>query len=194
MDPALPWSDWALLPPALELIEAEVDAGRREVVECGSGVSTIAIARRLAAVGDGRLCALEHDRGWAAEIRGRIEAEGLAGRARVIEASLGEHPLARPGCRWYSQAALADLPASGIELLLVDGPPAGDPGLERSRYPALPALADRLAGDALVVLDDIDRPGEQWVLGAWERETDFRFERSPDLRLAIGRRPRPASA
>jgi hypothetical protein len=40
-----------------------------------------------------------------------------------------------------------------------------------------------------VVLDDIDRPGERWVLDAWERETPYRFERRPELRLALGRRP-----
>jgi hypothetical protein len=69
--------------------------------------------------------------------------------------------------------------------LLVDGPPAGEPGSERSRYPAVPALADRLAAGALIVLDDIDRPGEQWVLEAWQREAELRFERRPELRLAV---------
>jgi predicted O-methyltransferase YrrM len=184
----LPWSDWALLPQAIDLIVAEVDAGRREVVECGSGVSTVAIARRLAAVGDGRLAALEHDPAWAGRVRGVLESEGLGDRARVIEAPLVGHPLAQPGCRWYEPDSLEELPVSDINLLLVDGPPAGDREIERSRYPALPALAPRLAENALVVLDDINRPGEQWALEAWEDETELRFERRPELRLAIGLR------
>jgi hypothetical protein len=194
MEAALPWSDWALLPRAVDLIVAEVDAGRRQVVECGSGVSTIAIARRLAELGDGRLAALEHDAAWAELIGARLESEGLGDRARVVEAPLVEQPLAQPGCRWYAQSGLDQLPGSGIELLLVDGPPAGEPDIERSRYPALPVLLGRLAEDAIIVLDDIDRPGEQWVLDAWEREAEHRFERRPELRLAIGRRSAPASA
>lgn len=188
MEPGLPWSDWAILPRALDLVVAEVDGGRRAVVECGSGVSTIAIAGRLAALGDGRLSALEHDPDWAAKVRARLESEALAEHARIVEAPLVEHALAQPGCRWYEPAALDQLPESGIDLLLVDGPPAGEPAVERSRYPALTVFARRLAGDALVILDDIDRPGERWVLDAWERETAYVFERRPDLRIALGHR------
>jgi hypothetical protein len=41
-------------------------------------------------------------------------------------------------------SALRSLPRR-IDLLLVDGPPAFKPEIELSRYPALPALAERLA-------------------------------------------------
>jgi hypothetical protein len=73
-------------------------------------------------------------------------------------------------------------------VLLVDGPPAFAPALGFSRYPALPALAERLVPDATVVLDDIDRRGELRILEAWERDCGFRFEVRPAERIAIGRR------
>jgi predicted O-methyltransferase YrrM len=189
----LPWSDWALRPEALALLVAEVGRGRRQIVECGSGVSTIVLARALRD-GGGRLHSLEHDGGWAAFVVAWLEREGLHETATVIEAPLRAHPLALDGTEWYEQAAVSRLPESGIELLLVDGPPAGDPGLGRSRYPALPALRDRLSEGAIVVLDDVDRPGEAEVLTAWERETDYRFERLVDERIAIGRREPPAGS
>jgi predicted O-methyltransferase YrrM len=182
----LPWSDWALLPGALATLISAVGAGRREIVECGSGVSTIVLARALRERG-GRLHALEHDPGWAAFVRSWLERERLDS-ATVIEAPLRPHPLALDGAAWYDAAALPHLPDDGIGLLLVDGPPAGEPGLGRSRYPALPALAERLADDALVVLDDADRPGEAEVLATWEGETEFRFRRRAEERIAIGRR------
>lgn len=185
----LPWSDWALRPEALAALVSELERGRREVVECGSGVSTIVLARALRDRG-GRLAALEHDPGWAAFVRSWLEREGLDQVAMLIEAPLRPHPLALDGLDWYEQAALALLPDDGIELLLVDGPPAGEPGLGKSRYPALPAMAERLAHDALVVLDDIDRPGETQVLAAWERETEFRFKRLTEERIAVGRQLR----
>jgi predicted O-methyltransferase YrrM len=183
----LPWSDWALRPAALAALVSQLDGGRREIVECGSGVSTIVLARALRA-SEGRLHSLEHDPGWATFVRSWLEREGLERVATVIEAPLRPHPLALDGTGWYEQAALARLPRDGIELLLVDGPPAGEPGLGRSRYPALPALAERLVDGAMVVLDDVDRSGEAEVLAAWERETEFRFERLGEERIAIGRR------
>jgi hypothetical protein len=59
--------------------------------------------------------------------------------------------------------------------------------MEEGRYPALPALGDRLTADAAVILDDVDRPGERAIIEAWERETPFRFQRHDAARVAIGR-------
>jgi predicted O-methyltransferase YrrM len=189
----LPWSDWALRPAALDRLLAEVDRGRRRIVECGSGVSTIALGRALRERG-GRIHALEHDPGWAAFVVAWLERERLDEIATVVEAPLRAHPLALDETEWYDLAALSRLPQSGIELLLIDGPPAGEPGLGRSRYPALPVLSDRLAEDGIVILDDIERPGEADVLSAWERETLFRFERLDSERIAVGRREPPAGS
>lgn len=161
---------WSLAPAALEALLEELDRGCREVVECGSGVSTIVIARRLRELGGGSLHSLEHDPAWARLTRARLAAEGLDRLATVVEAPLEAHPLAQPGCRWYRREALSALPSSGIELLLVDGPPAGEPEAERSRYPALPELAPRLAAGATVILDDAERPGEAWTLARWAEE------------------------
>jgi hypothetical protein len=178
-------------PAALAGLVAEVRAGRREVVECGSGVSTLVLARSLVECG-GRLHALEHDAGWAEEVRSQLEREGLDSAAQLVDAPLRPHPLSLDGTGWYDEAALFELPASGVSLLLVDGPPAGEPGLGRSRYPALPVLGPRLAPSAIVVLDDFERPGEADVLTAWEGESEFRFDRRPDERIAVGRREPPA--
>ncbi len=170
---------------ALERLLALVPAGDPLVVECGSGESTIAIARLLRARGRGRLQALEHYPAWASEIRRRLEAEGLADQAAVIDAPLLPNPAAEPGCEWYSPAALERV-GEPINVLLVDGPPSGEPGRERSRYPALPALEARLAPRAAVVLDDAGRPGERWVLARWEADHGIRFERLSEG-LALGR-------
>ncbi|HEX2468448.1 MAG TPA: class I SAM-dependent methyltransferase [Solirubrobacterales bacterium] len=174
-------------PAALAGLVAEVRGGRRQVLECGSGVSTIVLGRALGERG-GHLHALEHDPGWASVVVSRLERERLGDTVDLIEAPLRPHPVARDGTGWYEEAQLERVPAQGIDLLLVDGPPAGEPGLGLSRYPALQALAERLTRDAIVVLDDIDRPGEAAVLDAWERETAFRFERRPTERIAVGRR------
>lgn len=195
LDPERPLqlSGWALSPAALETILELIPEGGGIVVECGSGESTIAVARLLRARGAGRLLALEHHAGWATEVRRRLDDEELGDWAEVIDAPLVAHPLAPPGCEWYEPAALERLPER-IELLLVDGPPSTDAGHGRDRYPALPALADRLAAGAAVVLDDVERSGERWVVDRWERECSVAFTRNAELAIGVVQAARPGNA
>jgi predicted O-methyltransferase YrrM len=186
-DARLGWSAGAMTPAGLAAVCTEVTGRhRRRIVECGSGFSTLVLARLLHTHG-GRLVSLEHDQTWATRVHTNLAAQGLDDVAQVTLAPLEAHPLARDGLPWYTHRALRSLPPS-IDLLLVDGPPAFEPQLALSRYPALPALAERLTPDATVVLDDIDRPGELRTLQAWERDHDFRFELRPAERIAVGRR------
>jgi predicted O-methyltransferase YrrM len=182
--PPLELSEWSLTAAELELVVTAIGPDCESIVECGSGASTIVIARLVAERGRGRVHALEHDRAWAERTRGLIVAEGLASRARVIDAPLRPHPLADPGCEWYDEGALARLPER-IDLLLVDGPPASAPRIARARYPALPLLAGRLRPGVPVILDDVGRPGEAWVLERWGERLGFRATRATD-RAAIG--------
>jgi hypothetical protein len=184
-----PWSSASLRPSALVAVLNDVLVhGRRAVVECGGGVSTLYVARLLERLGEGQLVTVEHDARWVAFLERALAREGLE-RARVVHAPLAEHPLAW-GSPWYDEAALrAALPEAPVDLLLVDGPPAWAPGTEHSRYPALPVLLDDMAADATVVLDDLGRPGERAVLERWEAETPLRFEHRPELGgIAIARR------
>jgi len=189
LDPDAPlrWSTGAMTASGFAAVCAEVASrDRPSVLECGSGFSTLKLAELTHERG-GRLVSLEHDELWATRVRSNLAAAGLAETARVTLTPLQRHPLARDGLLWYAEHALRLLPPR-IDLLLVDGPPAFEPETELSRYPALPALAERLAPDAIVVLDDIDRRGELQVLEAWERECGFRFEIRPAERIAVGRR------
>jgi predicted O-methyltransferase YrrM len=148
------------------------------VVECGSGLSTITIARALGARGHGHVYALEHSPEWASRTRDALAAEGLEDLATVIDAPLVDD--------WYDRAALDRLPAQGIALLLVDGPPAGEPQTAHSRYPALPNLEPRLASNSAIILDDADRDGDRWVLDRWLAEFPIRLDPAPaGLALAV---------
>ncbi len=183
--PPLETDAWAIDHCALELVLAEISAGRERIVECGSGLSTIVIARLLRERGHGTVHALEHDPTWIELTARRIADEGLSDHARVVAAPLARDPLAPPGCRWFERRALAELPGAGVDLLLVDGPPASpERGLGRSRYPALPLLADRLAAGVRLILDDAERAGERWVIERWESELGARFERHGRVALA----------
>jgi predicted O-methyltransferase YrrM len=169
---------WSLRPEGLALVERFVGEGRSTVVECGSGLSTVTIARALRATKSGHVHSLEHIPAWAEATRAALADQDLTAFATVIEAPLVDG--------WYDPAALDRLPHEGIDLLLVDGPPAGGPGTRESRYRALPALADRLSPNAAVVLDDADREGERRVLDRWLAEFPLRLDRAPaGLALAV---------
>jgi predicted O-methyltransferase YrrM len=188
----LPWSSGAMRPSGLATICNEIVwAGRRRVVELGAGASTVLLARLLREQEDPgvRLDAIEHDAAWADWVNARLAREGLDSLARVTLAPLEPHPLGVDGLAWYAAQALEDaLPGDPIDLLVVDGPPAFAPGMGLARYPALGALAPRLADDAVVVLDDIVRAGEGEVVTRWAAETDFTFERREREAIAVGRR------
>jgi predicted O-methyltransferase YrrM len=83
---------------------------------------------------------------------------------------------------WYDVDAFQDL--NDIDLLLVDGPP-GSLG-ETARYPALHVLESRLAPNAVVILDDADRPGEQGIARRWITDVaGLRREREIFSRQAV---------
>jgi len=179
----LPWSSGAIRPSALVLLLNDaLVLGRETIVECGGGVSTLYFARLLAQRGGGRVVTLEHDPLWAAFLTAALAREGLADRVALVYAPLD------PSTGWYRKSEVADaLAAAPIDLLLVDGPPAHEPGSELARHPALPTFLPALAEDATIALDDLPRPGEREVLARWERETDLRFERFDEQGLALAR-------
>jgi predicted O-methyltransferase YrrM len=183
----LPWTEGALRPAALAVVCNEIVLAERvQVAELGSGVSTVILARLLRERG-GRLTSLEHDPEWARVTRTQLERERLTDVARLAEAPLEPHPLAMDEAPWYAEAALAELPRPAtIDLLLVDGPPGYGEGMELSRYPALPALKEKLAPDAMVILDDAERAGEQAILERWSSEHPAWTFTTRDQGIAVG--------
>jgi predicted O-methyltransferase YrrM len=159
--------------------------GRSRIVELGSGISTVLLSRLLrqqSSEHDVRLVAVEHDERWAQWVSDQLDRERIRSGVDVVHCPLAPHPAALDGLEWYDQEVVLDaldtnLSDDPIDLLLVDGPPAYLAGFGRARYPALPVLGHRLGPGATVVLDDVERPGEQEILNRWERETDLRFDR-----------------
>jgi predicted O-methyltransferase YrrM len=137
----------------------------RLVLELGSGTSSVWLGYALEQYG-GRLVSLDHDTDYARQTRAMLAAHGLTGVAEVREAPLRELVADGKSYQWYDVDKLADL--TGVELLLIDGPPAAT-GPD-ARYPALGVLQKRLAATATVVLDDADRPDERDAVQRWTRE------------------------
>jgi glycosyltransferase involved in cell wall biosynthesis/predicted O-methyltransferase YrrM len=157
---------WQLSPQAMQEVVRHVLLDQpKVVVECGSGASTMWIGRALRRVGEGRLISLEDSADWVAIVTGLLQHEGLSS-VEVRHAPMEPIKVAGHEQPWYSASALADV--EEIDLLLVDGPPGRTNKL--ARYPALPALRDKLRPGATVMLDDCHRRDEKETLSRWLAE------------------------
>lgn len=163
--PFFPVSRYALAPSALLAVVNDVILNTRvNVLELGSGYSTICIAKALDET-DGAITTVDADAGWLDKVVVRARKAGVADRIRPIHAPL--KPLANSG-EWYDvepiRAACVD---RKIDLLLVDGPVASGGADPRARAPAARALADLLAPDFSIFLDDIHRPSHAAIAREW---------------------------
>lgn len=166
--PLPPLRGWAASPDVLLLIARHVrHAGPAVIVECGSGSSTLVLAQAAKLNGHGHVYSIDHDGAFAEETRNLLDRHGLSEWATVCHAPLRETEIAGTRWTWYDIECLPRTPL--IDLLFIDGPPAGDPS-PWARYPAGPILFPHLAAEGIVFADDTARPGETAVLQRWTRE------------------------
>lgn len=155
--------EWSAAADFLQLVTAHVLQKKPQILlECGSGLSTLILARCCAINGSGQVFSLENGADYATATRKAIRAHGLENFSTVLDAPLIEYTLGEQAYSWYDLQALECGP---VELLIVDGPPGFLQ--EQARYPALPLLHDRLAGDCTIYLDDAARTDEQALLKRW---------------------------
>ena len=174
--PYLPWTWFAMRPSAVVAILNDVAVnGRTRIVECGGGISTLYIGRLLRERG-GHLHTVEQSAEWADSLRRQVEKEDLAELVSVIHAPIRDVRVGGTTHRWYSDSSVEHLTGSReIDLLIVDGPIAEHQA--QIRYPALPYFHASLQPGATVVVDDIDRRGEQQIVRRWEDELGLSFRR-----------------
>jgi predicted O-methyltransferase YrrM len=173
---------WAMDPTGLlELLYLIRRKQPKVVLELGSGTSSIWIAYALEKDG-GRLISVDHMTEFADRTQSLLHRHGVNHLAEIRLAELRQLNINGDEFQWYNVDALRDI--NEIDLLLVDGPP-GSLG-EMARYPALHALESQLAPNAVVILDDADRPGEQGIIRRWITEVPgLREEREIFSRVAV---------
>lgn len=160
------------------------EARPRIVLELGSGLSTIITAYCLRQSGQGRIVSLEQDAHYALVSEKALAMRGLQGWATVAHAPLCPMTINGRSWLWYATAPIQTLPS--IDLLIVDGPLQEKQPTRLIRYPALPALFARLSPDAVIVLDDCDRPDERRVVEFWLKEfSGLAAERVPSEKGTI---------
>lgn len=192
-----PLRGWATSPDVLLRLHAHIMAIKPGViVEFGSGASTLVIADALRQNGTGKLISVEHSNYYGAQTLSTLEAEQLQGwvdlRMGDLEAWAGDHlnpEDAEKPSRWYPLSLLEGV--ENVDLLWVDGPPGAT--CLFSRYPALPALADKLSPNAEVWMDDTIRQEEKDICERWAKDHGFELEYY-SLEKGLGRLTRPTAS
>jgi|TARA_B100001971_G_C18247864_1_gene575742 hypothetical protein len=133
-----------------------------EVLECGSGLTTVVLG--LLAEKTGReIHSLEHDSSWWKLVRRRLSS------LKIKSVKLHLYPLADRGSyHWYDWVA-TDLPDS-FKLILCDGPPGETLGGRRG---LLYEMNNRLAEGSIIMVDDAERSDEMEMLNEWLQSREF---------------------
>ena len=148
--PIPPTRSWVASPDLLLMIADLVRTHEPKlVVELGSGVSTLIIAKS----GGGKVISIDNSEEFAEGTRALLRAHEVR-NVEVRDAPLTPHIA---GLDWYDTTLLQDL--KEIDLLIVDGPPGSKN--PQARRPAHMELINKLSPKAIIVIDDVNRDGER---------------------------------
>lgn len=136
----------------------------RQVLECGSGSSTILVAECLRQLGSGSVLSLDHEEFFAERTRQLLAQRNLGRWAEVITAPLQPRDVDGVSRPWYA-SGFEDLISEQIDFLVVDGPPAT--AVPDARLPAVPLLLPYLSQYCVILLDDGNRAGEEAIARCW---------------------------
>jgi predicted O-methyltransferase YrrM len=154
---------WSILPDtAYFLFHWIVQNQPKDILEFGSGVSTVVMAKAAAGY-SGKLYSLEHEQKWLERSEEMCRVCG-ASHYEIIYAPLVESHF--DGVEKFVIYDPARIPAKGFEFVFIDGPPGflpEHPGRRGTLYSCWPYLAHQ----ATIVLDDAEREGEQEAVREW---------------------------
>jgi hypothetical protein len=176
--PFLPFTGSAMRPFCIaHLLNDIVINNRKNIIEFGSGISTIMTGRLIRKNNlTTTLLSVEHDKNWAIVLEGILKNEDLQDVVKVLHVPLTDCKLVADNDQWYDIDMLSQhIEGRQFDMVIVDGPPAWVKGKEKARYPALPFIQSKLASRFSIYLDDANRQGEQVILKLWQALYSFEF-------------------
>ncbi len=135
------------------------------VVELGSGASSVWLGYALRRSGGGAMVSIDHDDNRAEVTRAAVESHELSRVVAVRTAAVADVNVDGRALAWYNARSLDDL--GEIDMLVVDR--LASPNDPDVRPAAVPVLADRLADNALIIVDDAHSPAGVEIVETWMR-------------------------
>lgn len=125
----------------------------RNAIEFGAGQSSVLMSQlndRLKR--EATLTTVEHDVRWADIVRAKVNHTVIT--AELVPKTIDGHKISHYGGEYFDSSALYDF-------VLVDGPPAYKKETTFNRLGAMEVIENNLADSFVIVLDDMQREGEQ---------------------------------
>ena len=156
--PVPPTRSWAASPDLLLTLTQLVRTHNPKlVVELGSGVSTLVVAK----AGAKKVISIDN----SAEFAGKTREVLKEHKVRGVEIRVAELKAHISGVDWYDTNIIKDL--KRIDLLIVDGPPGSKN--PQARMPARAEFIAKLSPKAIIVIDDVNRDGERKLAEAFAK-------------------------
>ena len=165
----LPFSPFSLNPNTILHIINDLQVNKRNsVIEFGSGISTLIMAKFIKSNGlTTQVLSVDHDVKWSTYIEEELIKHNCSEHVTLLVAPLCEINNDQYSGQWYNQTIIKKaIDQKTFDMLLVDGPSAREH--KHVRYSALPVLFNALDENFIIFLDDIRRQGEREILEKWE--------------------------
>lgn len=176
-DGYIPWTEASIRPSAISAILNEILFNdRKAILECGSGISTMYIAKAMSRV-NGTIYSIDHSEEWLQIVDNRLKREGIPRENYLlIHAPLTNCRIALDGNKWYDIERLDEIKSREFDMLIVDGPGAAAKEDSFARYPAFPFFKNNLKENFAIILDDISRNGEKIIAEKWSKDSGLLLE------------------
>ena len=159
----LPITDWAAGPEYYAHICNDIVVnGKNNVVECGSGISTILMARLINKNNlPAKIVSIDHDADWQHVVAKILESDGIRDVVQFMHSPLES----TDGYSWYDTKRLNFPEGFCVDTVIVDGPIGNVP---LARYGAVPYLHKFLSRKCYTIyLHDTDRRDELEISQRW---------------------------
>ncbi len=179
----IPFTSWTISPSVIVHILNDIVINKRNnIIEFGSGASTLYIARLIQTLKlEAKFYSVESSEEWFQKMKDELKFYKLEDIVTLIYAPLVEAP--KDICLndqklWYDTekvtAALGE--DHELDLVIVDGPYGGS--TPYARYSAIPFLQPRLSKNIGVFLDDAQREEEFEISEQWAKLLQLSPKRS----------------
>lgn len=169
-----PLTSWSVSPKEiLHICNDIVINDRKNIIEFGSGFSTICIAQLLKISHKKSIfLSIENDANWAVELSKILNRMDLQDYVKIVVAPIADiaQEFAKEGQKkWYDTQVLSNELSTidKIDLVIVDGPYGGT--TPYARYSAIPFLKNKMAINYNIFLDDSARNDEKQIVLDWKQ-------------------------
>lgn len=161
----LPFTTFSLNPNTiLHVINDLQINNRKSIIEFGSGISTVILAKFIVDNKlDAKIISIEDNKSWCDFIESQLIKYNCNQVVTLHHVALINNS---SEVLWYDKNEIAKVVNNEkFDLILVDGP-SGGLGL-MSRKPALPSIINNINDNFCVFLDDVRRADEKQILSDW---------------------------